>query len=126
MSNLKDPLIKYRLHEQQISKTNPTIEPEVSTLILLSRWMRERGFKDFPSAEETPNQWISGSHGHADAHRKVEALLRQQDRRTAAQKVLVAPRVNKQSHKIEKLYRATRESPLEVLLTLIQRIFKYI
>jgi glycosyltransferase involved in cell wall biosynthesis len=125
MTNLKVPLIKYRLHPHQISITNPTVEPEVSVLIQFSKWMRKRGFRDFPDTEETPNDWISGLQSRTIFHRKVQVLLRQQERRISAQKVLAGPRVNNRSHKLGKLCRAMRESPLEVFLTFIQRLFKY-
>lgn len=126
MTNLKIPLIKYRLHPYQISQTNPTIEPEISVLIQFSKWMRKRGFRDFPDVDETPADWISGSQSRQISKRKVHSLLRQQERRLAAQNVLVGQKVNNRLHKLDRLCRAMRESPMEVFLTFTQRLFKYI
>lgn len=126
MTNLKSPLIKYRLHEQQISNLSPTIEPEVSILIQVSKWMRKQNFKDFPGVEETSNQWLSALQNDKRTMRKVNKFRRSQERRIAAQGVLALTSLNNRSYKFKKIYCAVRESPSEVLLTLIQRFSKYI
>lgn len=126
MTNLKSSLIKYRLHEHQISNMSPTIEPEVSTLIQLSKWMRKRNLKDFPVVAETSNQWLSELQKNQRSKRKVNKLLHTQERRVAAQKVLELKGLNSRTYKLKKIYFATKESPTEVLLTLMQRLFKYI
>ncbi|CAN2168935.1 Glycosyltransferase 2-like [Candidatus Nanopelagicaceae bacterium] len=126
MTNLKSPLIKYRLHEHQISNMSPTIEPEVSTLIQLSKWMRKRNLKDFPVVAETSNQWLSELQKDQRSMRKVNKLLHTQVRRVAAQKVLALKGLNSRTYKLKRIYFAAKESPTEVLLTLMQRLFKFL
>lgn len=126
MTNLKLPLIKYRLHELQISNTNQTIEPEISMLIQLSKWLRKRKLRDFPGVEETLNQWLANLQNDRRSKRKVKNLLRAQERRIAAQKILALTSSNKRTNKLKRIYSASKESPTEVLLVIIQRFFKYI
>lgn len=126
MTNLKTPLIKYRLHDNQVSNLNPTIEPEISALIQLSRWMRLHNFFDFPSSDETPEEWISKLEIQSNTKRKVQKLIRQKKRRISAQKIIIGMKPNSLFGKIYKIVCATIQSPIEVMLTLAQRLYKLI
>jgi glycosyltransferase involved in cell wall biosynthesis len=126
MTNLRLPVIKYRLHSQQISQINPSVESEISMFIQLSKKLRAIGNEDFPGINQSIQEWIESLGSNCATKGLILRLDRQQKRRILAQSVL-AQSMGRRKHAIViKLFQSMRASLFEVLLTLLQKVYRYI
>ncbi len=121
ITNIKKPLIRYRIHRNQISKKSKKSETELSSIMQLLRLLRINQIEDFPHKNENVVEWKSRVSCHIAMRGTLKKIEKSQRGRTAALRILGGGAGVSRVKKVLRVLSAARHSPLEVGLLIVQR-----
>ena len=124
MTNSKKPLIRYRIHRNQISRKSKYSEVELSSIMRTLKLLRFNQVEDFPKRNETLDAWKNRISAYTALGEILQSIEKSQSGRTAALKILGEEKGGSRLKKVFLGLRAARYSPLEVGLLIARRIFR--